>query len=198
MENELKKLVSELINKGYSLEDIKSHWGNEEFKKSQEIMQAKLDELKKRYRDKYLGKYILIDKNSNIDIIPGFSKSIDIEDIIPFVSIKIIKVDRVTLSKDSFNDFRYNLNISGHSISFNILGNRAEIDGDPLEAFESSVSYHSHQYSNSSENFTLDKDGELVYPGKFKVLSPEFLMEILDYYADSQKFAIEFIKNKLS
>lgn len=198
MENELKNIVSDLINKGYSLEDIKSCWGNEEFKKSQELKQAKLIAWKERYRSEYLGKYILINRNSNLDIVPGFTKSIDVTDLIPLIGIKIIKVDRVTLSIDNFINTEYNLNISGNSIFFNILGNRAEIDGDPLENFETGVSYYSHQYSNCSENFRLNKDGELINPEKFKVLSPELLSEILDYYEDSQKFAIEFIKNKLS
>ena len=60
MKNELKTIVSDLINKGYSLEDIKSCWGNEEFKKSQELRQAKLVALKEKFRSEYLGKYILM------------------------------------------------------------------------------------------------------------------------------------------
>jgi hypothetical protein len=116
----------------------------------------------------------------------------------PLIGIKIIKVDRVTLSMDNFNEDRYNLYMSGHSIFFNILGNRAEIEGDPLECFETNVSFYSHQYSNSSETFALDDNGELVNPNKFSILNQDLLSEILDYYEDSQKFAIEFIKNKLS
>ena len=199
MKNELKKLVTEISKLGYSLEDIKSCWDNEENKKAMEIRQSKLTSLKEKYRGEYLGKYVLINKNSNIEIVPGFTKTIDVTDIIPLIGIKIMKVDRVTLSMDNFHEDRYNLYISGHSIFFNILGNRAEIEGDdPLECFETNVSFYSHRYSNSSETFELNNNGELVNPNKFSILSQDLLSEILDYYADSQKFAIEFIKNKLS
>lgn len=198
MKNELKKLVAEISKLGYSLEDIKSCWDNEENKKAREARQSKLNSLKEKYRDEYLGKYVLINKNSNIEIVPGFTKTIDVIDLIPLIGIKIIKVDRVTLSMDNFQEDRYNLCMSGHSIFFNILGNRAEIEGDPLECFETSVSFYSHQYSNSSETFALDDNGELVNPNKFSILSQDLLSEILDYYKDSQNFAIEFIKNKLS
>lgn len=197
MKSELKKLISELIKNGYSLEDVKSCWDIEENKKIQELKRAKLESLKEKYHKEYLGKYILINKNSNIDIVPGFTKLIDVVDQIPLIGIKIIKVDRVSLSIDNFSDERYCLYISGNSIFFNILGNRADIEGDPLECFETNVSYYSHQYKNSSENFILDENGELVNPGKINILSSELLTEILDYYIDSQNFAIEFIKNKL-
>lgn len=198
MKSDLRELVSQLIKQGYSLDDVKSCWNSEENKKLLELRQAELIAWKEKYRDLYLGKYILINKNSNLDIIPGFTKTIDVDDIIPLVGIKIVKVDRVTLDLIDFSDSKYNLSLSGHSVFFNILGNRAEIDGDPLECFETSVAYYSHQYKNSSENFALDKKGELVNPDKLMILSPELLSEILNYYEDSQKFAIEFIKNKLS
>lgn len=198
MKSDLKELVSQLIKQGYSLDDVKSCWNSEDDEKIQKLNQTKLNDWKEKYRDLYLGKYILINKNSNLDIIPGFTKTIDVDDIIPLVGIKIVKVDRVSLQLVSFNDFKYNLLLSGHSVFFNILGNRAEIDGDPLECFETCVSYYSHQYSNSSESFALDDKGELVSPDKLIILSPELLSEILNYYEDSQKFALEFIKNKLS
>lgn len=197
MENKLKDLVSEIAKLGYSIEDVKSCWDSEENRKQQELIRAKLIAWKEVYRNQYLGKYILINKNSNINIVPGFTKSIDVVDQIPLLGIKIIKIDKISLSLDNFTSGVYNLYVSGSSVFFNILGNRAEIDGDPLETFETDVAYYSHQYRNSSETFKLNNEGELVEPEKFNVLSPELLSEIMDYYEDSQKFALEFIKNKL-
>lgn len=197
MENKLKDLVSEIAKLGYSIEDVKSCWDSEENRKQQDLIRAKLIAWKEMYRSQYLGKYILINKNSNIDIVPGFTKSIDVVDQIPLLGIKIIKIDNISLSLDNFTSGVYNLYVSGSSVFFNILGNRAEIDGDPLETFETDVAYYSHQYGKSSETFKLNNEGELIEPEKFNVLSPELLSEIMDYYEDSQKFALEFIKNKL-
>lgn len=197
--NKLNELITKIAEMGYSLDEVALNWKKQEIDLAREKKIEWLDSLREKYKKEYLGKYILSTCNSNIEIKPGFTKEINIEDLIPHVNVKIVKVTRVSiLPKDLLSSSDYLLSLSGPSVVFNILGNRSEIDGDPLECFETSVSYQSSQFAGSSEECLLDENGEVnKYSKKIMILDDSLLQEILEYYKDSQLFSLDFIKRKL-
>lgn len=199
MSKKVSEVIKDMIDSGISFEVLSKAWGEMEFKESQDKIRQIISNLKEKFREKYIGKY-LVTNTGSLEIYSGFSKTIDVEDSIPSIHGKLVKVENVTVYPHEYNNIenKFVVDLSGSCIHFDIEGVDSDISlEDPIEYYESGIKYTDKSNIKSKLAFLIDIEGNIISHVSFKEAEIDLVLELLEYYKKSNSYSIELINKKL-
>lgn len=199
MNKKVSEVIKDMIDSGISLEVLSKAWGEIEFKESQDKIRQVISNLKEKFREKYIGKY-LVTNTGSLDIYSGFSKTIDVKDSIPSIHGRLVKIEDVTVYPHEYNNIenKFVVDLSGSCIHFDIEGVDSDISLEyPIDYYESGIKYTDKFNIKSKLSFLIDIEGNIISHISFKEAEIDLVLELLEYYKKSNSYSIELINKKL-